>query len=56
MSNEQTRVVVVDLDIPFGSMVALMVRVVLASIPAALIVLALAVLVGMVFGTLNLLL
>jgi hypothetical protein len=46
------RVTVVDIDMPFGSMVGFMVKWALAAIPAILILAGLAALLGFVFGLL----
>jgi len=50
MSNEQREVVVVDVKIPFLSMVILLVKWAIAAIPAMLVLLALGAIVSMVLG------
>ena len=50
MSNEHREVVVVDVKIPFLSMVILLVKWAIAAIPAMLILLALGAIVSMVLG------
>jgi hypothetical protein len=50
MSNEQREIVVVDVKIPFLSMVILLVKWAIAAIPAMLILLALGAIVSMVLG------
>ena len=50
MSNEHREVVVVDVKIPFLSMVILLVKWAIAAIPAMLVLLALGAIVSMVLG------
>ena len=50
MSNGRTEVVVVDVKIPFGSMVVLLVKWAIAAIPAAIILVVLAWLVTFALG------
>jgi hypothetical protein len=50
MSEEKARVVVVDIKIPFLSMVVLLVKWALASIPAILILFAIGALLSALFG------
>lgn len=50
--NEEQRVVVVDVKMRFGSMVIFLVKLAIASIPAAMILVALGYIFAAVFGTL----
>ena len=50
MDEKPSRVIVTDFDMPFGKMVVFMVKVAIASIPAALILFALAGVVAVAFG------
>ncbi len=48
--DQEQRVVVVDVDMKFGTMVFFLVKLAIAAIPAAIILFAVAVLVAMAFG------